>query len=149
MAAFGEEEIFNVARRIDQPDARRTYLDQVCGTDAGLRARVEILLRAHDGAKSFLAQPAGPPLAAPEPSHPATQGATTAPHEPAVETAGQTIGVYKLLEVIGEGGMGTVWTAEQTEPVRRKVALKVVKPGMDSKQVLARFEAERQALALM
>src|SRR4029453_2164318 len=68
---------------------------------------------------------------------------------PPAETVGATIGRYKLLEALGEGGFGTVWLAEQKEPVRRKVALKVIKLGMDTRQVVARFEAERQALALM
>src|SRR5207247_8302740 len=73
----------------------------------------------------------------------------TADYEPIAERPGSTIGPYKLLQQIGEGGMGVVYMAEQTEPVRRKVALKIIKPGMDSAQVIARFEAERQALALM
>ena len=71
------------------------------------------------------------------------------PYTPFVETTGDWIGPYHLLTVLGEGGMGEVWLAEQTEPVKRRVALKVIKPGMDSKQVIARFEAERQALAMM
>src|SRR5262249_40363467 len=74
---------------------------------------------------------------------------TTPPPPAASERSGAQIGPYKLLELIGEGGMGTVWMAQQTEPVKRLVAVKLIKPGMDSRQVIARFEAERQALALM
>src|SRR5262249_54189431 len=96
---------------------------------------VESLLRAFDQADNFLELPA-----------PASLPTTD---EPAREPPGTVIGPYKLLEQVGEGGMGLVFLAEQAKPVRRKVALKLIKPGMDSRQVLARFEAERQALALM
>src|SRR5262245_8008458 len=152
MIRLSEEAVFQVARRIDPPDARRLYLDQACGSDADLRARVDALLRAHDEEPGFLERPAVPPPAA---------GPETASLVPVADTpagacdgprpaAGAVIAErYKLLEQIGEGGMGTVFTAEQTAPVRRKVALKVLKPGMDTIQVVARFEAERQALALM
>src|SRR5262249_32611114 len=108
-----------------------------CGHDAELRARVEALLRAHIHAGGF--------LAATEGSNDRERKADEAPSE----RPGTIIGPYKLLQQIGEGGMGTVYMAEQTEPVQRKAALKIIKPGMDSKQVIARFEAERQALALM
>src|SRR5204862_1355659 len=104
------------------------------GDDASLRAQVEDLLNAHEQPAGFMARPA-PAL-------------VTIDH-PTAEGPGTVIGVYKLLEQIGEGGFGVVYMAEQTAPVRRKVALKVLKPGMDTRQVVARFEAERQALALM
>src|SRR5262249_51177986 len=97
--------------------------------------RVETLLRAHEAPGSFLESPA-PPVA-------------TVDEPPVAEMPGTMIGSYKLLEQIGEGGFGIVFMAEQQEPVRRKVALKVLKPGMDTRQVVTRFEAERQALALM
>src|SRR5689334_2842348 len=100
-----------------------------------MRADVEALLLAHETDPGFLEQPAGPVATVDEP--------------PVREQPGDVIGSYKLLEQIGEGGFGVVFLAEQTEPVRRKVALKVLKPGMDTRQVVARFEAERQALALM
>src|SRR5262249_28391093 len=102
--------------------------------DAGLKRRVEELIENHFRAASFLESPAP---------------ALVAACEPLSECPGTLVGPYKLLERIGEGGFGVVYMAEQQHPVRRKVALKVVKPGMDSAQVLARFEAERQALALM
>src|SRR5205809_101311 len=130
-----EEAIFNVARKIDAPEARRAYLQQVCGADAALRARVQALLLVHEGDKSFLASP--------------TPVLVATVDDPIREGPGTVIGPYKLLEQIGEGGFGVVFMAEQTRPVRRKVALKVLKPGMDTRQVVARFEAERQALALM
>jgi tetratricopeptide (TPR) repeat protein len=136
-------ELFLQALEIPEPEDRQRFLDRACAGKPELRTRVDGLLRAGAEAGSFLEQPAAPELTA---SHvPATAD------EPAVAPAapGTVVGRYKLLEVVGEGGMGIVWLAEQTEPVRRKVALKVVKPGMDSRQVLARFEAERQALALM
>jgi len=122
------------------PAQRAAYLDQACGPDARLRQLVEALLRAHRHADAAR-EPTTPPVPAP--------GPTITVQLPPTETAGEAIGRYKLLERIGEGGMGSVWMAEQTEPVRRKVALKLIKPGMDSATVLARFEAERQALALM
>ncbi len=111
------------------------YLDQACGENAELRRRVMILLDAHETADSLIDLP--------EPT--ATKGAGSADSE----QPGTRIGPYKLLQPIGEGGMGTVYMAEQTQPVRRTVALKLIKAGMDSRQVLARFGAERQALALM
>jgi serine/threonine protein kinase/tetratricopeptide (TPR) repeat protein len=113
------------------------HLDEACGADAALRARVEELLQAHQ--KMGTIQPAG--------VDDARIGTLDEPAQ--TERPGTVIGPYKLLEQIGEGGMGTVWMAQQTEPVKRVVALKLIKAGMDSKQVIARFEAERQALALM
>src|SRR5262249_11011048 len=130
-----EEGIFNVARRIGEPEARRAYLGQVCGGDQALRGRVEALLRVHEAERSFLESPA--------------PGLVATADEPVTERPGTVIGPYKLLEPIGEGGFGVVFLAEQTRPVRRRVALKVLKPGMDTRQVVARFEAERQALAIM
>jgi serine/threonine protein kinase len=132
-----EEAIFQVARKIDAPEARQAYLDQICGADRGLRERLDALLRVYDQERSFLETP------------PADASLTADVDVPLTEGPGTVIGPYKLLEPIGEGGMGVVYMAEQTRPVRRKVALKIIKPGMDTKQVIARFEAERQALALM
>jgi serine/threonine protein kinase/WD40 repeat protein len=114
---------------------RRQFVEQACGGDAELQRRVEELIENHFRAGSFLESPA-PDLSA------------TA-RESAREGPGAVIGPYKLLQQIGEGGMGAVFMAEQAHPVQRRVALKIIKPGMDSRQVLARFEAERQALALM
>ncbi|WZP00844.1 serine/threonine-protein kinase [Isosphaeraceae bacterium EP7] len=136
-AAPNVEDIFSAALELQAPEARSAFLDRVCG-DTGLRRDVEQLLALDAGANDFLEAPAAMPT-------------VTAAHEShlAIEEVGTVIGPYKLLEAVGEGGMGTVYMAEQTEPVRRRVALKVIKPGMDSKQVVARFEAERQALAMM
>jgi WD40 repeat protein/serine/threonine protein kinase len=131
-----EKAIFNVARTIDSPDARAEYLLQVCGTDGVLFKRVDTLLRAYFEQESFLELP-------PAGSAPATLDL------PLLERPGDQIGHYRLLQQIGEGGMGVVYMAEQLEPVNRRVALKIIKPGMDSRQVIARFEAERQALSLM
>src|SRR5688572_28768205 len=139
--SLSEEDIFQVARRIGRGEARAAYLNQACGEDVVLRDEVEELLRAHDESQSFLESPASEIERGP--GSPATLE-----HCPP-EKLGTLIGPYKLLEQIGEGGMGVVFVAEQTEPVRRRVALKIIKPGMDSKQVIARFEAERQALAMM
>ncbi|HEY7427792.1 MAG TPA: tetratricopeptide repeat protein [Gemmataceae bacterium] len=135
--------LFSAALDCASDTERAAYLDQACGPDPALRARVEALLRAHEGAGRFLV--AGPV------ESPLTDGAMPPTTTTAAELEAGTVvaGRYKLLEVIGEGGMGTVWLAEQQKPVRRKVALKVIKPGMNSRLVLARFEAERQALALM
>jgi len=119
-------------------DQRAAYLSQVCAGNSVLRARVEELLQAHEVADDFLETPAALGLQHAAPLNP-----------PPSETSGDIIGRYKLLQQIGEGGCGIVYMAEQEEPVRRRVALKVIKLGMDTKQVIARFEAERQALALM
>jgi serine/threonine protein kinase len=118
--------------------ARAVYLDETCAGNPLLRARIEGLLNAHGEAGDFMHRPAA-----------AIAAGITAGYEPLTEGPGSRIGPYKLLQEIGEGGMGVVYMAEQTEPVRRRVALKIIKPGMDSAQVVARFEAERQALALM
>jgi serine/threonine-protein kinase len=133
-----DEAVFHVARRIEAPEARAAYLDQVCADNPDLRAAVEVLLSAYDRERSFLESPAVD-------SHRSATAASPAP----IEGPGTAIGPYKLLEQIGEGGMGVVYAAEQAQPVRRRVALKIIKPGMDTRQVIARFEAERQALALM
>jgi serine/threonine protein kinase/tetratricopeptide (TPR) repeat protein len=133
-----EEAIFHVARRIQAAEARGVYLEQVCGQDRGLRDRMDALLRVYEQEQSFLEEPPIEPGAPPSVDVP-----------PLAEGPGTVIGPYKLLEPIGEGGMGVVYMAEQMKPVRRKLALKIIKPGMDTKQVIARFEAERQALALM
>src|SRR5580765_4401198 len=119
------------------PEERDRYLSEACKGDAEFRLRVEALLQAYEQAGDFLGRPA-----ADRPPKPA--------QAPAVgEKPGDRIGHYKLLQQIGEGGCGVVYMAEQEEPVRRRVALKIIKPGMDTKSVIARFEAERQALALM
>ena len=115
---------------------RRAYLDRACSGDSILRSRIDALLVAHRDAGGFLEQPVPTPTLTW--SNPAPREAT-----------GTIIGPYTLMEQIGEGGMGVVYVAEQTRPMRRKVALKIIKPGMDTKQVIARFEAERQALAVM
>jgi eukaryotic-like serine/threonine-protein kinase len=126
-------DIFVRAAAIELPTDRQQFLDDQCEDDAHLRQQVESLLLAGQQIGNFLDQPAA-----------------LAPTAMLItERPGTVIGPYKLLQEIGEGGMGTVFLAEQTEPVRRKVALKIIKPGMDSKQVIARFEAERQALAVM
>jgi serine/threonine protein kinase/tetratricopeptide (TPR) repeat protein len=128
------ERLFHDA--LERPSAdRRRFVAEACAGDEALRGRVEALLHAHENPGSFLAEN--------------LPGATVTCDRPVQEGAGTIIGPYKLLESIGEGGFGEVFLAEQAEPVRRKVALKVLKPGMDSRQVVARFEAERQALAIM
>src|SRR5262245_36458335 len=132
--AMNEETLF-VEAMGKKAEERAVFLDEHCKGDAEMRKRLEALLGAHDHPDPFLEAPA--PIA----------GATA--DLPLAEGPGTVIGPYKLREQIGEGGMGLVFVAEKTRPVRRQVALKVIKPGMDSRQVLARFEAERQALALM
>jgi serine/threonine protein kinase len=134
--------LFAVALARTTPEERAAYLAAACAGDAELQQRIEALLQAHDAAGSFLEKAAvGENVtAAEQPEAPA--GRVT-------ESPGTRIGPYKLLQRIGEGGMGVVYMAEQQEPVRRMVALKIIKPGMHSQQVVARFEAERQALALM
>ncbi|MBX3406615.1 MAG: serine/threonine protein kinase [Phycisphaeraceae bacterium] len=125
------------------PDRRAAYLDEACGGDDALRAKVETLLRSHDEASRFLSSPTGE-----APTLSVVSAAATAA-APVGEHAGMRIGPYKLLQMIGEGGFGSVFMAEQERPVIRKVALKIIKLGMDTRAVIARFEAERQALAMM
>jgi serine/threonine protein kinase/tetratricopeptide (TPR) repeat protein len=117
------------------PDQWPAFLEEACGSNADLRARVDQLLKAHAAMGSIHAGE--------------TAASSVTIDAPVIEYPNTVIGHYALLEQIGEGGMGTVWLAQQTEPVKRQVAVKLIKAGMDSKQVLARFEAERQALALM
>jgi WD40 repeat protein/serine/threonine protein kinase len=128
------KEIFLDALEIEPPAARHEFLDRACGGDPALHGEVEDLLAHHPRVGSFL--DSAPRL-------------RESVELPAGEGPGTMVGPYKLLEQIGEGGFGVVFMAEQQHPVRRKVALKVLKPGMDTRQVVARFEAERQALALM
>jgi serine/threonine protein kinase/tetratricopeptide (TPR) repeat protein len=155
---MSELDLFIAALERDDPAERDAYLAQACGGDVDLRRRVERLLRLHQQAGSFLEPPPAAPgetvdpqtgafLGGPE--HANAQVLRAADPTPPAEAAGTRLGPYKLLEKLGEGGMGAVWLAEQTEPIKRPVALKVIKPGMDSARVLRRFEAERQALALM
>ena len=127
--------IFGRALDIESADERAQYLDEACRGADELRVEVDALLNAIAEAGDFLG--GSVPEVAP------TIDQTNA------EKPGAEIGPYKLLQNVGEGGMGVVYMAEQTEPVERRVALKIIKPGMDTGQVIARFEAERQALALM
>jgi hypothetical protein len=132
------ESLFATVCSLASAADRAAYLDKACAGNAPMRAKVAALLRDHEQAAHRLRRPA------------AEETAPPVPYVPPSELPGTLIAErYKLLEVVGAGGMGTVWVAEQTVPVRRKVALKLIKPGMDSRLVLARFEAERQALALM
>jgi serine/threonine protein kinase len=126
------EIILHAALEIQEPQERAAYLDESCTGDPALREEVEALIAAHFADETFL-EPFADPLW----------------RESRREGEGDMIGRYKLLQQIGEGGFGTVFLAEQSQPVKRQVALKVIKPGMDSKEVIARFETERQALALM
>jgi eukaryotic-like serine/threonine-protein kinase len=128
---------------------RAAYLDQACQGDATLRDRVESLLKAHDEAGGFLGAEDAPASARDATSVPEVDSTVSVRRPAITEGPGIRIGPYKLLQQIGEGGMGTVFMAEQEHPVRRRVALKVIKTGMDTGQVVARFEAERQALAIM
>lgn len=130
---MNEEAIFNSAIRLPAGEVRNSFLAEACAGMPWLRAKVDALLEAHEQPDPFL--------------EPDTATTVIAPRFTIV--TGTIIGPYKLLEKIGEGGMGIVYMAEQLRPVRRKVALKLLKPGMDTRQVIARFEAERQALALM
>ncbi|WP_367871124.1 tetratricopeptide repeat protein [Luteolibacter sp. Populi] len=129
-------QIFNEALKLEVPE-RAAYLKRVCASEVELWQRVEGLLRAHESARGFLVEPV------------IFLHAGEAPKASAGEGPGDRVGNYKLIEQIGEGGCGVVFLAEQEEPVRRQVALKIVKPGMDTRSVIAQFESERQALALM
>src|SRR5262245_39048098 len=134
--AMTEKEIFFEVIDKATPEDRADCLDAACGQDLLLRRRVEDLLAKHFQQESFM-------------QGPAVEDPSTAAFAPATEGPGTFIDRYKLLEKLGEGGFGAVYVAEQREPVRRRLALKIIKLGMDTKQVVARFEAERQALALM
>ena len=134
------ESIFFTALEKETPEARTVYLDEACKGDAKMRRYIERMLNAHPKLDGFLQQSPDPRV---------DEGPATLAPPPIEESPGTIIGPYKLLQQLGEGGFGVVFMAEQEKPVRRKVALKIIKPGMDSKQVVARFEAERQALALM
>lgn len=136
-----EESIFAAAIKMAHPAERRAFLEHVCAGRPDIRKEVEQLLAAHAGSNLL----DRPPV-------PLEQTGAYTPSDDAadrVAVVGASIGPYKLLEKIGEGGMGEVWVADQAEPIKRRVALKLIKPGMDSRSVLARFEAERQALAVM
>src|SRR5580704_5513063 len=128
--------VFGHAVEIEDPTARAAYLERACGANPQFRAEVEALLQAHQNAEGFLKKPP-------------VQNVATFVDISDLDAEGTTIGPYKLLERLGEGGMGVVFMADQHAPVRRRVALKIIKPGMDTREVLARFDAERQALALM
>src|SRR3954447_14614771 len=132
-----EQEVFNQAVLLGMPQARAAYLAVACGTDLPLREGLEALVFAADHAGRFLEEP------------PAAVNPKAESSWPMSKKPGERVGRYQLLEQIGKGGCGVVYMAEQLEPVRRHVALKVIKLGMDTKSVIARFEAERQALALM
>ena len=137
MSITSEETLFQAAAKIS-PANRAIFLDTNCANDPAMRRRLEALLLAHDAPAGFM-------------SREATDECALEIRDTVTEATlvGQSIGRYKLLEKIGEGGCGVVYVAEQSEPIRRRVALKVIKLGMDTKQVVARFEAERQALAMM
>src|SRR6185503_11400408 len=127
-----EREIFLEALEMPTPEARAAYLQGVCGRDVMLRRKVDELLKEHFSNDDLL-------------SGPAVEGERPGSAEfPVEEAPSQIIGRYKLVEKIGEGGFGEVWMAEQREPVKRRVALTIIKLGMDSRQIVARFEAERQ-----
>src|SRR5437773_3222139 len=147
-----DETIFEQALGIGSPQAREEFLRGACVGNQAMFERVQGLLRAHDRAGKFLEheRPAGEarvssPAEPPERFGAAAAGDSRAPSE----KPGDRIGRYKLLQKIGEGGCGVVYMAEQEEPARRRVALKIIKLGMDTRQVIARLEAERQALAIM
>jgi serine/threonine protein kinase len=146
-----EEDLFDAARKMSTAAARSEFLDGNCGGDAALRARVEGLLTAATDAERFFDEGGSVMISQEVAAHftrtlRAAAGSVSAPGE---EPIGTRIGRYKLVEKIGEGGCGVVYLADQEEPVRRRVALKIIKLGMETKSVIARFEAERQALAMM
>jgi len=130
-----EEAIFYAALELKSAAERKAYLKQACGDDVDLLARIQALLAVYESKHSIL-EAAAASLNVPLQEEPLSEG------------PGTIIGRYKLLEKIGEGGMAVVYMAEQQEPIRRKVALKIIKLGMDTRQVIARFEVERQALAM-
>ena len=138
---MNESEIFAQVSKVSDPDHRLSLVQELCAGDSNLRQRVEKLLASHDPPGTFVKVPVE--------FQNNRDTITASLGKPSFPESGGRIGPYKLLQEIGEGGMGLVFMAQQTEPVRRRVALKVIKPGMDSRQVVTRFEAERQALAMM
>jgi serine/threonine protein kinase len=140
--------LFLAAAELPAPAERAAFLDRECGADEELRRPLEALLRAHDDPGGFLEQPTAGALPT-EGSQPSTSIEQSAGDRAPAAGAAGGVGPYRLLEKLGEGGMGAVWAAEQQEPLRRRVALKLIKPGLDSAQVMRRFEQERRALALM
>jgi hypothetical protein len=135
-----EDDLFEAALLRSPGPERAAFLDGECRTNPELRTRVEMMLEGHLNAKNFLET---------LPTGVATERKTASSETAGLEQLGSSIGPYKLLQKLGEGGCGVVYLAEQNQPVRRRVALKVIKLGMDTRSVIARFEAERQALALM
>src|SRR5262245_19121417 len=134
-----EETLFEAAQKLTDPTAREAFLDAACANDRALRLRLGELFAAQQEAEGFFNEGVPEPGLSEQPTAASSL----------MERIGDQIGRYKLLEQIGEGGFGAVYVAEQTQPVHRRVALKVVKLGMDTKAVVARFESERQALAMM
>jgi eukaryotic-like serine/threonine-protein kinase len=132
------EAVFHAAMDLASPEERERYLNDACANEPELRREVDALLKSAEAADAVF-----------QAGREACRVSEATPAVVLTEKPGDCIGRYKLLEHIGEGGMGVVYMAEQEEPVRRKVALKIIKLGMDTRQVVARFEAERQALALM
>ena len=135
-----EDDLFEAALLKSPGPERAAFLDGECRNDKRLRARIEMMLEGHLNAQNFLET---------LPDESARERTIASPETTKLEQLGSSIGRYKLLQKIGEGGMGVVYMAEQEEPVRRRVALKIIKLGMDTRRVVARFEAERQALAMM
>ncbi len=148
---MNEESILAGAAEKTTPDERAAYLNETCAGDPVLRSRIEARLHSHEQTGDLLDAAATGTLVTGDAVGPTSPAATTnqPARQPISAEIGSRIGPYRLLEQIGEGGMGVVFMAEQEKPVHRRVALKVIKPGMDSSQVIARFEAEHQALALM
>src|SRR5262245_48764768 len=134
---MNEESLFAAALDKHDPAERRAFLDEACGADPAQRQRIEQLLAGHERAFGILER------------GPVTAGMDSTPPAPALVAEHMFAGRFRLRQKLGEGGMGEVWVADQTEPVQRRVALKLVRPGFDSKRLLARFDQERQALALM
>src|SRR5438093_1400173 len=150
VSGSAERQLFFRALEKPAGQERAAFVDSACGNNPDLRRRLDALLQQFETLGTFLEEPA---VSAPDSLHRLIAGGDspteTVPAETLTEKAGDRIDRYKLLQQIGEGGCGVVYMAEQEEPVRRRVALKVIKLGMDTKSVIARFEAERQALALM
>jgi hypothetical protein len=154
---MSDESLSREALAISDPHERAAFLDKACAGQPQLRAAVEARLAGYEASSASPTTPATPPLETPSEHTPeAADLATTAPeaatntvYQPPSGVGAVVAGRYTLVEKIGEGGMGEVWIARQTDPVKRMVAVKLIKPGMDSRQVMGRFEAERQALALM